>query len=441
MRSRGIFLRWATAVAAFIAASGCSGPATPATVPSLTVKFLYPTTGQSRLMGQGLKSIVQVLDEDGTPVMDAQVALSVRDPSGESIAELPAAAGGGDVYRTEAWAVPHRTQAGTWSIQVQARAGDRSGTATTTFQVKDSIGEKLLNKYGFWVDAPTLKGINPDLYKEQGDAQNGAIIWGGLLPMQHIYIENWLEVQWRKGQFDLSNANQVRSFMLSNLGEFGMYPTRALGAFEPVKFKGWDAWQATARGQLSRYDEQWMVFYSPEADKTYAIGTMVVLPPPGIDPHATLREGFEVHPEVHAAGVAPVPLPSLLPAPELLRPELGARIMGNAEPIVLSWKPLKALAPNEYYQVTLDYDYSESNTLVKYATRDTQLVLPETLYETPNCGVFNWQVRLMRQTGTDASGQPEGSPLSYDSLYWYVQWLYPAGAAMPFKPRCPNPLT
>ncbi len=441
MSSRGILLRLAATLMVVMAANACARPVATATAEDLTVKLLYPTSGETRKMGQSLKSIVQVLDKQGAPVTAAQVTVSVRDPSGEVIIDLPAALGSGDAYRTDAWSIPHRAQAGTWSVQVEAQAGSQRGTAAAEFQVKNSIGEDLLGKYGFWVDAPTLKGINPDLFKEQGDAQNGAIIWGGLIPMQHIYIENWLEVQWRQGQFELSTPDQVRSFMLGKLGEFGIYPIRELGAFERVKFKAWDAWQAKARGQLSRYDTQWLVFYAPEADKTFAIGTMVVLPPPGIDPHAALRDGFEVHPELRAAGVAPAPLPRLQPGPELLSPALGERVMGDSAPVVLRWKPLKELAAGEYYRVKVDYDYSESNTVVVYTTRETQLVLPASLYASPNCGVFNWQVTLMRQTGTDADGQPDGSPLSFPSLYWYVEWLYPAGAPMPFKPRCPNPLT
>ena len=423
------------------ATSGCASSTPTATPAALVVRLLYPTTADSRQMGQSLKSIVQVSDQDGTVVTDAQVEVAISDPSGEVVQDLIAAPGSGDVFRTAAWTVPHRTRAGLWSIKVEARSGNARGTTTTTFQVRNSIGEDLLNKYGFWVDAPTLKGINPDLYEERGDAQNGVIVWGGLLPVQHIYVENWLEVQWRQGQFDLSGADQVRSFMMNDLGDFGFYPTRALGPFERVKFKGWDAWQVKARGQYSRYDEQWMIFYSPEAGKTYAIGTLVVLPPVGIDAHASLRDGFEVHPEVHANATAPAPLPRLLPPPELLGPELGARFMGAQEPIVLSWKPLKSLAADEYYQVKVDYNYSESNTTLIYSTRDTHIALPAGLYDVPNCAVFNWHVTLMRQTGTGADGQPEGSPLSYTSLYWYVEWFHPAGEAMPFKPRCPNPQT
>jgi hypothetical protein len=33
------------------------------------------------------------------------------------------------------------------------------GTGAGTFAVKNSTSEILVNKYGFWLDAPTLKGI------------------------------------------------------------------------------------------------------------------------------------------------------------------------------------------------------------------------------------------------------------------------------------------
>ena len=441
MSAKAVLLRCMAILGIAAALSGCTGTVPTAAPASLHVGVTYPIASSKLKMGQNLHTIIQVLDEQGNVVTDARVTLSIVNPSGEAVGTLTAALGSGDVYRSPAWPIPHRLQAGSWSLKVDAQAGNARGTTAATFQVVNSTSEDLLNKYGFWVDAPTLKGINPDIYKEQGDAQNGVIIYGGLLPVQHIYVENWLEVQWRQGKFSLATAHEVRAFMLNTLGSIGFYPSRELGPFEQVKFKQWDAWQVKGRGQYSRYDEQWMVFYAPEADKTYAIGTMVVLPPVGIDPHAALRDGFEVHPEVHASGTAPVPLPQLLPAPELAGPDLGTRFMGVQEPIVLSWKPVKSLSTGEYYQVKVDYNYSETNTTVVYATRDTQIVLPGSLYDVPNCGVFNWQVTLMKQTGTDAEGQPEGSPLSYNSLYWYVEWLHPADAPAPFKPRCPNPQT
>jgi len=86
----------------------------------------------------------------------------------------------------------------------------------------------------------------------------------------------------------------------------------------------------------------------------------------------------------------------------------------------------------------VDYNYKETNSLVKYATRETQFTLPEELYRLPNCSVFNWRITLMRQTGIDKKGKPVGQALSYSSLYWYVRWFYPLDEEAPFAPHCPN---
>jgi len=404
----------------------------------LKVELLYPTPTTEIQMGQSLKSIVKVSDAQGQVRKDAHLTVSFRDPAGKMIASIPAVFGAGDVFRTDAWMVPHRMEQGAWTLTVEAEAGSHRGAAAQTFQVKDSISEILLNKYGFWVNDPAMGNMQTTLAKEKGDAQNGQISWGGVIPAQHVFPESWLEVQWRTGQFKLENAADVREFMLSTLGNPGQYATRALESFQKTKFKNWDAWEVKARGELSVYDEQWMIFYVPEVDKTYALGTTVVLPKVPGDPHDYLRDSFEIHPEIQAKGVAPEPLPDLLPPPELAGPELGTTFTGTSQPIVLSWEPLKELTPDEYYRVSVDFNFSETNTTVTYATRDTRFTLPEELFGRPNCAVFNWQVTLMQQTGTDKNGQPVGKPLSFSSLYSYVRWLYPPGQEVPFIPRCQN---
>jgi hypothetical protein len=182
----------------------------------------------------------------------------------------------------------------------------------------------------------------------------------------------------------------------------------------------------------------WTVFYAPEVDKTFAIATTVVYPPTNIEPHEVLLENFDIDPEVQANGVAPAPFLQMLPQPKLIGPELGTRYEGLEQPIILQWEPLKELAEDEYYQVFIDYDYGETNTKVKYATRETQFTLPEELYRLPNCNAFNWRITLMRQTDVDEQGNPVGEPLSYTSLYRYVRWVYPLDEPAPFDPRCPN---
>ncbi len=423
----------ATACASLSQAAGPKGP--------LTVTLLYPTKGSRIEMGQALKAIIDVKDANGLPASEAGVQLNLIDSAGTTVATVPAHFGSGDVYRSEPWTIPHRSQPGAWTVTVSATTPEAEGSASTEFQVKESPSETLLRKYGFWVDVPRLNSIESSLMGEQGDAENGLIILGGVRPMQHIYLENWLEVQWRKGDFHITTPEGARDFMLVQIGSFGIYPVRQLGTFQPVKFKQWDAWQATARGQLAQYELEWMIFYAPEVDKTYVLGTLVVLPPPGIDAHEVLRQGFEVHPEVNAAAVAPNKLPRLEQAPLQIAPDLGTRFTGTDASIILKWEPIRPLAEDEYYQVQVDYNYSESNTVVKYTTRETELQLPAPLYDQPNCGVFNWQVSVMRQTGIDANGQPRGEPVSYNSLYWYVEWLRPQGERPPFTPKCQNPQT
>jgi hypothetical protein len=416
--------------------TGCT-PGSTGENQKLSVSLLYPTETTEIKMGQSFKGIVKVTNEQGKVVENAQVSIQVSDPDGTPVTSLSSTFGSGDVYRTESWIIPHKMQAGRWTLAVHAQAGARQGETISTFQVDNSVSEMLLDKYGFWIDSPSLRGIVPSLVKEQGDARNGVIIWGGVMPAQHVLPESWIEIQWRSGDFKLETADEVRNFMLNELGDLGFTPVRDLGPFEQVAFKGWHAWKIQARGQFMHYDEQWMIFYAPEVDETYALGTTVALPPSGTDAHAFLRDSFEVHPEVHAEGVAPQPLPTLLPPPEPVAPALGALFFGTEQPITLTWESAKELSDDEYYLVSIDYNYVESNIRTDFTTREMQFVLPEQFYQTPNCGVFNWRVTLMKQAGIGADGQPDGVPISFSSLYWYVEWRYPPGEA-PFKFRCPN---
>jgi hypothetical protein len=264
------------------------------------------------------------------------------------------------------------------------------------------------------------------------------ICWGGFIPAQHVLPSAYVKLNWREGEYDLASADNVRRFLLEEVGELGFTPIRDLGPFERTRFKEWDAWRVGGRGQYERDQVEWMVFYAPEVDKTYSIETTVVLPPARVEPHSLLRQSFAVDPSVEADGVAPEPLPDLLPPPEPTSPPLGARFVGTEQPVVLEWEPPKELAPDEYYQVAVDFDHFESKTRLEYSVRETSFTLPAELYSTPNCQVFNWQVTLMRQTGTSEDGQPTGEPLSFNSLYRYVRWTYPAGAEKPFTLWCPN---
>lgn len=192
------------------------------------------------------------------------------------------------------------------------------------------------------------------------------------------------------------------------------------------------------RGQYAYDDIQWVVFYAPEVEKTYAIGTTVVLPPKGVNAHALMRDSFELPKGVVADGTAPEPLPSLMPGPRLLGPELGASYEGQDAAVVLAWAPVKDLGPDERYEVEISTNYDEASPSQRLFTSQTQLTVPSELFHQPNCGVFNWQVRLVRLAGESADGSAKFEAESHASLYAYFLWGRAPGSPAEFLPLCPN---
>lgn len=402
---------------------------------NLDVTVLYPGEDTEMEMGQSTRLTIQVTDAQGNVVSDAQITITVHDPEGQTIATIPALHKGNGLYRTDYWTLPHRVLEGTWHLSLEVETDYAQGSCSSSFKVKNSTSEILLAKYSFWLDAPDLNNITPQIGAERGDARNGMIRWGGLVPAMHIKPGCYVEVHWREGNYKLEDPEAVRRFILENgLGDLA--DLRSIDLIQPIQFKGWDAWQAEC-GTHSWEEMELVIFYAPEADKTYAIATIVALPPVGLDSHSILRTGFAVFPDVHTVSVAPEPLPRLLPGPELISPPLAARFQGLEQPIILQWKPVKELAEDEYYEVVVNYYYRESYPVAYFITRQTQVTLPETLYRSPNCGVFNWRVTLKRQTGLGEDGQPKGEPVSHKSLYWYFWWQYPPGEEPDFPPACP----
>jgi hypothetical protein len=406
--------------------------------PSLNVSLLYPKDGSQLEMGKTVKCSLQVTDGKNNPVEDAKVNLAFYDPSGKLIGEVQGLSRPGGGYRGADFIIPHRSQPGQWQLTAKAKRGQAVSEASWILNIANSTSEYLLENYGFWLDAPRMRNIDPMLVSEKGDAANGLIRWGGLLTNQHIFVENWVELHWRTGRYPLETTEMVRSFLFTELGDLGFTPLREVDTFNKTDFKRWPAWQTRARGQLSRYDIQWLVFYAEEVDKTFALSTTVVLPPPGVDVHKQLRDSFEVEEEGKVNGKAPEPLLDLIPAPQLFGPFLATRFEGAGQRIILEWQPVRELSKGEYYEVVVDYNYRESNYKLNYTTRSTKFNVPKELFSYPNCGVFNWQVTLKRQTGTSKDGSPQSELVSFPSLYWYFLWDYPPGVTKPFASYCPN---
>lgn len=417
--------------------SACVPGPTPAAIsptPStLAVEVLFPQPETEIEMGQALRLIVRLTTDGATAAPGARLIGVVFDPEGRQAGEIEAVGDEQGVYRTPAWIVPHRSLAGEWRLALSAEMPGARGAAPATFRVRPSTSEELLARYGFWIDAPSLRGIVPFLAGEFGDARNGRVLWGGVLPAGHILPAAWVEIQWRQGLRPLADEHDVLRFFEEDLGRYGFTAIRALGPITPTTFKDWPAWRVGGRGQFYFDQVEWIVFYAPEVDRTFALGTTVVLPPRGINAPAELLKSFEVFPEIPAAGVAPAPLPDLLPAPRLQGPGLGEAFVGEV-PIVLAWDWLRPLAEDEVFLVSVDYNYVEANRLVTYLTRQSRLSLPASLLREPNCQVFNWRVSVVRDDGSPAPREA----VSHESLYAYVLWSHASVQDRPFDLRCPN---
>jgi LysM repeat protein len=108
----------------------------------------------------------------------------------------------------------------------------------------------------------------------------------------------------------------------------------------------------------------------------------------------------------------PGPTPTATPpppyaAPNLLLPADGAPFTLANDTVTLQWASVGTLAANEAYQVTVeDVTLGDGTKLVDYVT-DTKFIIPSTVRPAdvlPH--VFRWTVSVVRQSGTDVSGNP-----------------------------------
>jgi len=129
-------------------------------------------------------------------------------------------------------------------------------------------------------------------------------------------------------------------------------------------------------------------------------------------------------PTYTATAVLPTETAESTPAPRLIGPEDEARFQGRNTEILLSWEAVGSLNEDEWYGVSLRY-WAENG--VKYAgawLKELRYRVPSELRGKPDPRQpgFQWDVTLMRQTGTKPDGGRDGIPVSPASetrvFYW-----------------------
>mgnify|MGYP001036238772 CR=1 FL=1 len=123
-------------------------------------------------------------------------------------------------------------------------------------------------------------------------------------------------------------------------------------------------------------------------------------------------------------------------APTLVSPENG-RVYTSWDTVVLEWGAVGQLAPDEYYVPTVAYQrfgdtwYDETPW-----TKGTSWALSDHRYllDLSDNGEFRWAVRVMRRTGINNEGKPEGTPRSPMSEVRTLTWRRSDDASTPEIP-------
>ena len=137
---------------------------------------------------------------------------------------------------------------------------------------------------------------------------------------------------------------------------------------------------------------------------------------PSVTPTASLTPTLAASPTPSAVigGRATATPAYPYPAVVLLAPPHQAEVSGPEAPLNLSWQPVGTLAEDEWYGVSLRYWADERTQYTGAWVKETTWRVPQDLFRKPDPArpAFEWDVRVMKKTGTRPDGGSEGVPLS-----------------------------
>jgi LysM repeat protein len=153
----------------------------------------------------------------------------------------------------------------------------------------------------------------------------------------------------------------------------------------------------------------------------------------------TVRSGQVINIPLCQRQATPGPSPTPTPpppytAPNLLLPADGTSftLLGD-ETITLQWAAVGTLRENEAYAVNvLDVTQGTNEKVVDYVT-DTKFIIPDSVRPTDNTPhIIRWWIEPVRQTGTDADGNPVWETAGETSLWRDFVWQ--VSSAIPITP-------
>jgi hypothetical protein len=117
-------------------------------------------------------------------------------------------------------------------------------------------------------------------------------------------------------------------------------------------------------------------------------------------------------------------------------------VYSSRDAIVLEWQSVGQLAADEYYVPTVAYlRFGETWYDETPWTKELSWTMSDHGYllDLSDNGQFRWAVRVMRRTGVNDKGKPEGTARSPMSEVRTLEWKRSGGGGEPGTPEPPPP--
>jgi hypothetical protein len=212
--------------------------------------------------GQDLRISLTLQDENGYPLDNANVHADLISPDGVVYKRLPCDNLGGGRYLAEIIQLPLHEAGGDWRVFAQASwEGDGLVETEHTFPVRPSISESYHEKYGFWLEPPTLFGFGTGFFSlhqggglhfEDWEFEDG----GGFVILDNYKYESTgvtfltLEVHWLPVYYPIDSSAAIS--LTHRVSETGFHHQDNKSGLmeltaEPIKFQESPTWRVTGQ--------------------------------------------------------------------------------------------------------------------------------------------------------------------------------------------------
>lgn len=268
-------------------------PPPPATTPGGFLDIVEPSKSTRISGGEDLCVMLRLTDYQGQPVEGAAADVELRLPHGDLFVADDCRTIDLGLYRCPSVTLPLRGSGGTWRVLASASwEGCQTAVVETTFQVNPSISERYLDRFGFWIEQPSIFSLGTGFYNLSETGGLHFEDWLNEDGSGFVILDNYLyqsigitfaaiEVHWQEARYPDNEAAAIA--FVENLSQQGLHhndpeiPITILTP-EPVEFQGRPAWLVHGWGSeyyvakpAAAYPIEWLIFTCPDSEWLWSL--------------------------------------------------------------------------------------------------------------------------------------------------------------------------